>query len=156
MSPSDVQSMLACPGISEPHKAMVRMRYVDGLRVNIVAKRLGVKSTSVASMLCTLRRKAVAWVDPETPPSPIDDAWHARQVAYVRGLEDEHHRRRYLNGIERAHGFEVANSVEAASTVTQLHQESERVLPASRLSEANEREILLATELHKGVQLSSR
>jgi len=44
---------------------------------------------------------------------PIDEAWHERQVAYVRTLEaDPEHQGRYLRGIAVAHGDAVAARVE--------------------------------------------
>jgi hypothetical protein len=109
MTTEEIQSMLNCPGINDKHKAMVRMRYIEGLRPDIIAKRLGYTCASVSQLFCSLRKRVREWTE---PPSAIDEAWHQRQVAYVRGLEDEHHRRRYLNGIERAHGFDVANRVD--------------------------------------------
>lgn len=46
----------------------------------------------------------------------LDDAWFARNVAYVRSLAvDPEHQGRYLRGIEIAHGSDMRKRVEAAA-----------------------------------------
>lgn len=115
MTGSDIQAMLDCPRLSPRQREVVALRYVAKLPYETIARRLGMASGVARVYAMIARRKMRLEADsPKAINRPIDEAWHQRQVAYVRGLEDGH-RVRYLRGISIAHGQAVADRVERES-----------------------------------------
>lgn len=117
--------ILAFKGLTPHERKIVEMRIRDGLRANIIAKRLGITSGCVSAALCsakkrfTGRRPAAVTVRVTNTRRPVMDAdWFPRMVAYVRFLEcaeDPTHQRRFLNGIELVWGEEWRIKVEEAA-----------------------------------------
>ena len=109
MTPDELRCVLDCPAISERHKEIIAMRYVDGLPSYKIAWRARVSTASVPGILLQIRNRAARWVPP-TPPQ-VDEAWRQSQIRYVRGLEPGH-RTHYLRGIAIAHSQAIADDID--------------------------------------------
>ena len=110
MTPTDIQAILGCPGLTRYQRTLLRRRFIEQQSCAQIATATGRSYDGVKTLVSRIVRKAKTW----TVPTRIDEAWHARQVAYVRSLEhDAEHQGRYLRGIAVAHGDEVASRVEA-------------------------------------------
>lgn len=122
MTPADI---LNFPGLSERERRVVDLRIREGLRANIVARRLGLTIAQVHSTMCTAKDRVRGKRPPaktrakaQTHPLVMDAGWFDRQVVYVRKLEhsdDPTHQQRYLNGISIVWGQAWADKVEAAA-----------------------------------------
>lgn len=117
--------ILAFNGLTPYERKIVEMRIRDGLRANIIAKRLGISSNRVSAALCSAKnrfagkRPAAVHGNKTNTRRPVMDAdWFPRMVAYVRfldGADDPTHQRRFLNGIELVWGEEWRIKVEEAA-----------------------------------------
>jgi hypothetical protein len=110
--------LITFPGLTPHERRIVELRIRDGLRANIIAKRLGITSKQVTSALCTAKQRFTG----KRPAAgrrvqygdPIDAAWYARQVEAVRALDQagEHpHMWAYLRGVAMCQGQDVADEV---------------------------------------------
>jgi DNA-binding CsgD family transcriptional regulator len=113
LSSAELHALRDC--ILTPRQRQIVEMRLSQMRFSLIAKRLGVTCGTVTSAMAAARKRltAIPGTGGGKPVnSPIDQAWHERQVAYVRSIEGEH-RTRYLRGIAIAHGQDVADEVES-------------------------------------------
>jgi len=115
MTATELQTLASSPRLSRRERQITTLR-AGGVRSHIIAQRLGISAATVTSVLSKVRKRA--GIGSGEPVSrainpPIDEAWHERQVAYVRLIAgNPEHQGRYLRGIAVAHGDAVAARVD--------------------------------------------
>lgn len=120
LTAADIQAIVACDRLSPRERAIVTMRYQGRLRTNVIGTRLGITQSAVTGYLTMARRKALAQAANKPVKRgtgnvklyPIDADWERRQIAYLRTLDDDDHRQRYLRGIAICHGQAMAERIE--------------------------------------------
>lgn len=111
ISADELKALADCPTLTTRQRQIVDLR-LRNVRFDLIAKQLGIGCSSVTSMLTKARQKLCAPRETSRAiNNPIDQAWHERQVAYVRSIEGDH-RRHYLNGIAIVHGWKLADKIE--------------------------------------------
>jgi DNA-binding CsgD family transcriptional regulator len=112
MTVPELRQLAQVPGLTKRQRQVATLR-AEGVQAHIIGHRLGISTSAVTSVLAKARQRSVPGRTVRAMGKPIDEAWHERQVAYVRSLEaDPEHQGRYLRGIAYAHGDAVAARVE--------------------------------------------
>lgn len=119
------EDLLNFPGLSDHERRIVDMRIRQGLRTNVIAKRLGITISSVNASMCVAKQRAQGKRPVARTRSATNTRLYAmdadsfpRQVAYVRSIanaNDPTHQQRYLNGIAIVWGRAWADRVEEAA-----------------------------------------
>lgn len=111
--------LLTFPGLSPHEQRIVDMRIREGLRANVIAKRMGMTIGAVHALIYNARQRvrgkrpvAMRSRATNTRSLVMDADWFPRNVAMYRKSE---HPQNFLNGITLVWGQEWADKVERAA-----------------------------------------